>query len=312
MLEVKGIVMDFGGVRALDNATFTAERGVITGLIGPNGAGKTTMFDVIFGFLKPTSGEVLFNGRRIDGLEPHTVARMGIGRTFQIIRIFPKMTVLENVLCGAQNHPGEGILMSLFPMGGNERRQGKLRKNNLSKIPGKFYKIRLRISRIRLSLFRVREKFSKRWDKTPMGKARVREGEARVRAKELLELVGLKGKMKEKAGVLSYGEQKMLEFARALMVEPEFLFLDEPMAGLNVETKQYMGRLLVDFKKKGKGILIIEHDMGAVMSISDRLVVLNFGKVIATGTPQEMQNDPLVVEAYLGEGAEEAKDAGAA
>jgi branched-chain amino acid transport system ATP-binding protein len=284
MLEVKDIVMDFGGVRALDNATFTAERGVITGLIGPNGAGKTTMFDVIFGFLKPTSGKVLFNGKRIDGLEPHTVARMGIGRTFQIIRIFPKMTVLENVLCGAQNHPGEGVVMSLLPFG-----WGRGRKKEVNKRPS--------------SLRKITE---------ALGKAGAREREAKVRAKELLELVGLKGKMKEKAGVLSYGEQKMLEFARALMVEPEFLFLDEPMAGLNVETKQYMGRLLVDFKKKGKGILIIEHDMGAVMSISDRLVVLNFGKVIATGTPQEMQNDPLVVEAYLGEGAEEAKDAGAA
>jgi branched-chain amino acid transport system ATP-binding protein len=277
-LEVKRIVMDFGGVRALDEATFTAEKGVITGLIGPNGAGKTTMFDVIFGFLRPTSGEVLFNGKRIDGLEPHTVARMGIGRTFQIIRIFPKMTVMENVLCAAQDHPGEGILMSLFPMGGREKTGG----------------------------------FSKSWDKTPMGKARVREREARKRAAELLDLVGLKGKMDEKAGTLSYGEQKMLEFARALMVEPEFLFLDEPMAGLNIETKQYMGRLLIDLKKKGKGILIIEHDMSAVMSISDRLVVLNFGKVIATGTRQEIQNDPLVIEAYLGEDERRARDAGLA
>ena len=249
MLEVRKVTMDFGGVRALDEASFKAEEGVITGLIGPNGAGKTTMFDVIFGFLRPTSGEVLFKGRRIDGLEPHIIARMRIGRTFQIIRIFPKMTVMDNILCAAQNHPGEGLLMSIFPL------------------PG----------------------------------VRKREDEARLKALELLELVGLKEKKDEKAGTLSYGEQKMLEFARALMVEPEFIFLDEPMAGLNLEMKRFMGKILLDLKRAGRGVLIIEHDMSAIMSISDRVVVLNFGKVIATGTPSEIQNNPLVIEAYLGE-----------
>jgi len=230
-------------VRAVDGATFDVEAGSITGLIGPNGAGKSTLFNCISGFLRPRSGRVSMDGRLIDRLPPHRIARAGLVRTFQTPRALIRMTVAENVMLATPRHPGE--------------RLGRL--------------------------------------------GRSREREAEARAAELLALVGLDGHAQALAGTLSGGQRKLLDLIRALMAEPRLLLLDEPMAGVNPTTRVQLLQHIRDLRDRdGITLLIVEHDLDFIMGASDRVIVMNDGRVIADGTPQEVRGDERVVDAYLG------------
>ena len=243
LLEVREVAHAFGGVRAVDGATFDVQAGSITGLIGPNGAGKSTLFNCISGFLRPRSGRVSMEGRRIDRLPPHRIARGGLVRTFQTPRALLRMTVAENVLLATPRHPGE------------------------------------RLGR----------------------RGRSREREAQARAGELLALVGLDGHAGALAGTLSGGQRKLLDLIRALQAEPRLLLLDEPMAGVNPTLRVELLQHIRDLRDRdGITLLIVEHDLDFVMGASDRVVVLNDGRVIANGTPEEVRGDERVVDAYLG------------
>jgi neutral amino acid transport system ATP-binding protein len=243
LLDVRDVAHAFGGVRAVDGATFDVEAGSITGLIGPNGAGKSTLFNCISGFLRPRSGRVSMDGRRIDRLPPHRIARAGLVRTFQTPRALIRMTVAENVMLATPRHPGE--------------RLGRL--------------------------------------------GRSREREAEARAAELLALVGLDGHAQALAGTLSGGQRKLLDLIRALMAEPRLLLLDEPMAGVNPTTRVQLLQHIRDLRDRdGITLLIVEHDLDFIMGASDRVIVMNDGRVIADGTPGEVRGDERVVDAYLG------------
>ena len=243
LLEVQDVARAFEGVRAVDGATFDVEEGSITGLIGPNGAGKSTLFNCISGFLRAQSGRVLLDGRRIDRLAPHRIARAGLVRTFQTPRALTRMTVAENVLLATPRHPGEHLGRS----------------------------------------------------------GRSREREAEARAGELLALVGLDAHAQALAGTLSGGQRKLLDLIRALMAEPRLLLLDEPMAGVSPTLRVELLQHILDLRERdGITLLIVEHDLDFVMGASDRIVVLNDGRVIAEGTPDEVRGDERVVDAYLG------------
>jgi neutral amino acid transport system ATP-binding protein len=249
ILEVREVVRAFGGLRAVDGASFDVDGGSITALIGPNGAGKSTLFNVVSGFLSAERGLVQFEGRRIDRSPPHRIAQSGLVRTFQVPRTLTRMSVLDNVLVAATRHPGE-------------------RLNGVAFRPGL---------------------------------ARRRERRARERAAELLALFRLDGHAGEYAGVLSGGQRKLLDFARVLMAEPRLVLLDEPMAGVNPT----LGRELVDHvlrlrTEAGMTFLFVEHDLDLVMEASDHVIVMNEGRVIAGGTPDEVRGDQRVVDAYLG------------
>ena len=249
LLAVDGVVCTFGGLRALDGASFDVEPGSITALIGPNGAGKSTLFNVVTGFVSADAGAVTFDGRRIDRAPSHRIARGGLVRTFQVPRTLTRLSVLDNMLLAAPRHPGEQLgTLVLRP-----------------------------------------------------GAARTRERGVRERAKALLALVRLDPHADDYAGVLSGGQRKLLDFARVLMVEPRLVLLDEPMAGVNPA----LGRQLLEHvaqlrAEEGVTFLFVEHDLDVVMEASDRVVVMNEGRVIATGTPGEVRSDARVVDAYLG------------
>jgi branched-chain amino acid transport system ATP-binding protein len=246
-LQVHGVVRAFGGVRAVDDANFEVEAGSITGLIGPNGAGKSTLFNCISGFLRPQSGRVLLDGKRIDGRAPYRVARAGLVRTFQTPRALTRMTVLENVMLAAPRHGGERLAGSL------------------------------------------------------LSGARRREREVRARATELLQLVRLDGEAPALAGTLSGGQRKLLDLVRALMAEPRILLLDEPMAGVSPTLRvELLAHILALRERDGLTLLIVEHDLDFVMRASDRVIVMNDGRVIAQGSPEEVRADERVVDAYLG------------
>jgi neutral amino acid transport system ATP-binding protein len=246
-LQVHDVVRAFDGVRAVDGASLEVEPESITGLIGPNGAGKSTLFHCISGFLRPQSGRVLLDGKRIDGRAPHRIARAGLIRTFQTPRALTRMTVLENVMLAAPHHRGERL-------GGSLARR-----------------------------------------------ARRREREVTVRAAELLEVVRLDGHSDALAGTLSGGQRKLLELVRALMAEPRILLLDEPMAGVSPTLRVELLEHILALRRRDRiTLLIVEHDLDFVMRASDRVIVMNDGRVIAHGSPDEVRADERVVDAYLG------------
>ena len=236
LLEVYDLRKDFGGLRAVADLSFQLQQGEILGLIGPNGAGKTTAFNLITGFIPPSSGRVLLEGRNIVGLKPYAVVKKGIARTFQIVKPFRNLSVLENVTLAAFLH---------------EPRRAK----------------------------------------------------AEAKAMATLERVALAGKSAANAADLTLSEQKRLEIARALATDPKILFLDEPMGGLNPTEVEAACALVQRIREDGITIILVEHHMKAIMQISDRVVVLNYGVKIADGTPQEVVRNRDVIAAYLGEQA---------
>ena len=249
LLEVDRLSKSFGGVAAVDDASFVIEEGSITALIGPNGAGKTTAFNVISGFLKPDDGAIRFAGERIDGLRGDLVARAGLVRAFQAPRVLTRMSVLDNMLLAGKNQPGERLLLNWIAP----------------------------------------------------GRVAAREREVHRRALELLELVRLLPLAEAYAGTLSGGQRKLLELGRALMVEPRMILLDEPMAGVApVLALQLLEHIRYLRAERAVTLCVIEHDMDVVMSISDSVIVMDEGRVIAEGTPAAIQRNDRVIEAYLG------------
>lgn len=248
VLELKNISKNFGGISALTDVSFTINEGEIFGLIGPNGAGKTTMFNVITNMFPLTSGEISFLGENISGIKPHKITDKGICRTYQNIRLFSQMTVLENVLVGGHCRSKSGVFSSVF-----------------------------------------RTKFQRKEEEVMLENAKV-----------LLEMVGLSGYEDVVAENLAYGQQRRLEIARALSSSPKLLLLDEPAAGMNETETDDLFTLIKKVQKRGITVLLIEHDMPFVMKLCDRITVLNFGKKLAEGTPDEIQNNQEVIEAYLG------------
>ncbi len=248
MLTLTAISKNFGGLQVLDDVNLVIPERGIFGLIGPNGAGKTTVFNLITGMLKPSRGVIELAGRRLDGMAPFQVTRQGLARTFQNIRLFKEMTLLENVLVGLGDHAKFGPMSMLLP-----RRS-----------------------------------------------CRQAEWQERERARVLLSRVGLIEKAERYAGTLSYGEQRRLEIARALATGPKLLLLDEPAAGMNSAEKELLAEEIIKLDRSGLSILIIEHDMRFIMRLCKQITVLNFGRVIAQGTPEEIRGNSVVIEAYLG------------
>ena len=257
ILEVKNLSMRFGGIRALTDVDLQVSSGEIVALIGPNGAGKTTFFNCVTGIYKPTSGEVLLNtpkakNIRLNGLKPNQVTIKGMARTFQNIRLFQSMSVLENVMIGRHCRTKSFIFGAAF-----------------------------------------RTKST-----------RQEEQETIEKSYAILKKIGLEKSANELASNLSYGGQRRLEIARALATEPALLLLDEPAAGMNPQETHELEALILRLQQEGQAILLIEHDMKLVMNLSHRIYVLDYGTLIATGTPQEIRNNPTVIKAYLGEDAD--------
>lgn len=252
LLQVDGITLAFGGVKALNGVSFCVQPGSITAVIGPNGAGKTSLFNTISGFYRPNQGRILFQGNDISQVHAPQRARLGLGRSFQNIALFRGMTVLDNIKLGRHAHLQTNVLDALFYLGRARREEAALR------------------------------------------------ADIEERIIDFLEIDHIRH---APVSALPYGLQKRVEMARALAMQPQILMLDEPVAGMNREETEDMARFILDVRAEwGVTVLMVEHDMGMVMDLSDHVVVLNFGQVIAQGTPGEVQTNPEVVRAYLGSG----------
>ena len=250
LLRAKKLSKVFGGLRAVSNFDVEIAEGELVGLIGPNGAGKTTAFNLLTGVYEPTEGDIQFDGDSLLGLKPYQITQKGIARTFQNIRLFADLSVLDNVKVAYHFHVKYGVMEAMFHL----------------------------------------------------GRYHVEEEEIEHRAIQFLKIFGLADKKDEIAKNLPYGEQRRLEIARALAAQPKLLLLDEPAAGMNPqETQQLMEMIRWIRKEFNLTILLIEHDMSLVMGVCERIYVLDYGSIIAQGTPEEIKNNPRVIEAYLGE-----------
>ena len=249
LLKIEHVKQVFGGLVALQNINISVCKGEIVGVIGPNGAGKTTLFNIVTGFYTPTEGSVSLNGQTITGKRDYEITSIGIARTFQNIRLFKGLTVLDNILIGMHARTKNNLLGSVA--------------------------------------------FTKKF--------RAEEKARECRAEEIMALLDLNKYRYYLASNLPYGLQRRLEIARALATEPTLLLLDEPVAGMNEQETEDMRNIILELRDLGYSILLIEHDMRFVMNICDRLYVLNYGKQIADGTPAEVKNNQLVIDAYLGE-----------
>lgn len=253
LLKAEGVSKVFGGLKAVSNFEMHIEKGELIGLIGPNGAGKTTAFNLLTGVYQPTTGVIEFGGKNVIGLKPFQITQRGIARTFQNIRLFSELTVLDNVKIAYHSHVKYGLTEAVFRMGRYFQEEGEIEKKAIA----------------------------------------------------FLKIFKLDHKKHEIAKNLPYGEQRRLEIARALAAKPQLLLLDEPAAGMNPqETQQLMEMIGWIRKEFGLTILLIEHDMSLVMGICERIYVLEYGSIIAHGTPIEIKNNPQVIKAYLGEEVE--------
>lgn len=248
LLQLVRVTKNFGGLNAVSELSLQLENGTIMGLIGPNGAGKTTVFNLITGITRPDQGEIRFDGRSLLKLRTHRIVSLGIARTFQTIRLFQNLSVLENVLAGAHCRMEAGVLGSMLHLPGQRRE----------------------------------------------------EREALGKSLNALDLVGLGPQAQQQAKNLSYGNQRLLEIARAVATQPRLLILDEPAGGMNEQETINLVAILGRLQGMGITILLIEHDMALVMKVCERIVVVEFGSKIAEGTPEEIKRDPAVIAAYLG------------
>jgi branched-chain amino acid transport system ATP-binding protein len=246
ILEIRNITKQFGGLTALDDVSFQIEEGEIRGLIGPNGAGKSTMFKNIAGFQVPTQGSITYQEENIEGKKPHTIAEMGIVRTFQETTLFQELSVFENVLVGTHSSWRPGIFSAVLGLG------------------------------------------------------RLQQKAASDKAMEVLQFMGLLERKDQLASELPLGSQRALALSIALVSEPKIMLMDEPFAGMNAEETNHMMDLTRKVQQSGITIILVEHDMKAVMGLCNYLTVLNFGQVLAQGTPEDVRNNEKVIEAYLG------------
>jgi branched-chain amino acid transport system ATP-binding protein len=248
ILSLHRLTKNFGGLTAVNNVSFDVDAGSIVGLIGPNGAGKTTVFNLITGIYRPDQGEITFNQKSLVGMPAHRIVLQGIARTFQTIRLFQNLSVLENVLAGCHCQMKSGVISSMLH--------------------------------------------------TP--RQRKEEREAIAEALKALDFVGIKGLAVQLSKNLSYGNQRLLEIARALATMPRLLILDEPAGGMNEQETSQLVSLIAKIQERGITVLLIEHDMSLVMRVCEKIVVLEYGSKIAEGSPEEIRGNQKVIEAYLG------------
>lgn len=250
MLKFEGITKIFGGLTALNDVSFAARKGEITGVIGPNGAGKTTLFNIISGIYTQTAGSIFLNDRTITGLPPEKLARLGMVRTFQNIELFGQMTVLENVMVGLHTKSKSGMLSCALKLPGHLREERKIKEQALQ------------------------------W----------------------LDFVGISDLSSAQAASLAFGKGRLLEIARAMAMKPQIILMDEPAAGLNSQETVELAALIRSIRESGVAVVLVEHDMELVMDVCDSILVLNLGCKLAEGNPREIQENPAVIAAYLGEG----------